>query len=64
MAIGQLKRRRAANAPEQYAITSIYQKFLEVGSVGHRAHTGRPSTSKSWGNIFVEDETVNRKTYL
>ena len=27
-----------------YAITSIYQKSIETGSVGDRAHTGRPST--------------------
>ena len=44
MVIRELQRRRTTNIPERHAITSIYQKFLEAGSVGDRAHTGRPST--------------------
>ena len=44
MVIGELQRRGTTNIPERYAITSIYQKFLETGSVGDRAHTGTPST--------------------
>ena len=39
----ELQRRGATNIPERHAITSIYQKFLEISSVGDRAHTRRPS---------------------
>ena len=44
MVIRELQRRGTTNIPERHAITSIYQKFLETGSVGDRAHTGRPPT--------------------
>ena len=44
MVIRELQRRGTTNIPERHAITSIYQKVLETGSVGDRAHTGRPST--------------------
>ena len=43
---------------------STYQKFLETGSVGDRAHTRKSPTSKSLVNTFVEDETVNHQNYL
>ena len=46
MIICGLQRRETTNIPERHAITSIYQKSLETGSVGDRAHTGRPSTIK------------------
>ena len=44
MIIRELQRRGTTNIPERYAIISIYQKFLETGSIGDLAHTGRPST--------------------
>ncbi|CAF1187092.1 unnamed protein product [Didymodactylos carnosus] len=44
MVIRELRRRGTTNIPERHTVTSIYQKFLETGSVGDRAHTGRPST--------------------
>ena len=44
MIIRELQRRATTNIPEGHAITSIYQKFFETGSVGDCAHTGRPST--------------------
>ncbi|CAF1240464.1 unnamed protein product [Didymodactylos carnosus] len=44
MVIRELRRRGTTNIPERRTVTSIYQKFLETGSVGDRAHTGRPST--------------------
>ena len=45
MVIRELQRRGTTNIPERRAITSIYQKFLETGSIGDRAHTGRSSTT-------------------
>ena len=44
MVIRELQRRGTTNILERHPIASIYQKFLETGSVGDRAHTGRPST--------------------
>ena len=44
MAIHQLQRRGTTNIRERHARTSMYQKFIETGSVGDRAHTRRPST--------------------
>ena len=46
MIICELQHRGTTNTSERYAITSIYQKFLETGSVGDCAHTRRPSTNK------------------
>ena len=53
MVIRELQRRGTTNIPERRAITSIYQKFLETGSVGDRAHTGRLSTIKSLVHAFL-----------
>ena len=50
--IRQLQRRGTTNILERYAITSIYQKFLETDSVGDRTHTGEPSTSNSLVHTF------------
>ena len=44
MVIRELQRRGTTNISERHAITSIYQNFLETGSVEDRAHTGRSST--------------------
>ncbi|CAF0957579.1 unnamed protein product [Didymodactylos carnosus] len=44
MVIRELRHRGTTNIPERHTVTSIYQKFLETGSVGDHAHTGRPST--------------------
>ena len=46
MVIRELQRRGTTNISERHAITSIYQKFLETGSVGDRAHTGRPTITE------------------
>ena len=43
MVICQLQRRGTTNISERHVITSIYQKFLEIGSVGDCTHTKRPS---------------------
>ena len=43
MVIRELQRRRTTNTPERYAITLIYQKFVETGSAGELAHAERPS---------------------
>ena len=64
MTTRQLQRRGTTNIPERYAITSIYHKFLETGSIGDRADTRRSSTNKSLVHTFVKDETVNRQNYL
>ena len=53
MVIRQLRLRETTNIPERHAITSIYQKFVETGSVRDRAHTGRPSESKSLVHTFL-----------
>lgn len=44
MVIRELQRRETADIPLRHAITAIYKKFLETGSVEDYAHTGRPST--------------------
>ena len=44
MVIRELRRRGTTNIPEKYTVTSIYQKFLETGSIENRAHTGKSST--------------------
>lgn len=44
MAIRELRRQGAAEIPERHTIISIYQRFLENGSVEDRARSGRPST--------------------
>ena len=44
MIVREQQRRGATNIAERHAVTSIYQKSLQVGSVGHRAHAGRPLT--------------------
>ena len=44
MVIHELQCQGTTNIPERHPITSICQKFLETGSLGDRAHTGRPST--------------------
>ena len=38
MVISELQGRETTNIPERHAITSIHQKFFEIGSVGDRAH--------------------------
>ena len=62
--ICELRRRGTANIPERRTVTSIYHKFVETGSFGHRAHAGRASTRKSLIHVFVEDETIYRQNYL
>ena len=42
MVICQLQRRGTTNISERHVITSIYQKFLEIGSVGDCTHTKGP----------------------
>jgi hypothetical protein len=42
--IREMQRQGDKNVPERHAITSIYEKFLETGSVEDRSRSGRPST--------------------
>ena len=63
MVICELQRQRTTNVPERHAITSIYQKFLETGSVGDRAHIGISSITTE-GKVqetqqILDNEPVN-----
>ena len=64
MVIREFQRRATTNIPERNAITSIYQKFLETGPIGDRAHTGKPSTIKEDKvqeiQQILDNEPVNR----
>jgi hypothetical protein len=42
--IREMQRQGSNEVPERHAITSIYQKFLETGTVEDRSRPGRPST--------------------
>lgn len=44
MVIRELQRRGTTRIPERHTITSIYQKFLETGSVEDLSRSGKPST--------------------
>jgi hypothetical protein len=44
MVIRELQRQGTTDIPVRQTITSIHQKFLEIGSVQDLVRTGRPST--------------------
>jgi transposase len=44
MVIRELQHQEAADIPTRHTVISIYQKFLETGSVQDCIRTGRPST--------------------
>jgi len=60
MVIRELRRQGAAEIPERHTITSIYQRFLENGSVEDRTRSGRPSTITE-DTINEVEEALNRE---
>ena len=57
----ELRRQEAAEVPQRHTITSIYQKFLETGSVeDRRIRSGRPSTITN-DRINEVEEALNRE---
>ena len=42
--IREMQRQGGKNVPERDAILSLYEKFLETGSVEDRSRSGKPST--------------------
>ena len=44
MVIRELTPKEQQIFQQRYSIPSTYQKFLETGSIGDHAHTGRSST--------------------
>jgi transposase len=60
MAIRKLRRQGAAEIPERHTSTSIYQRFLENGSVEDRTRSRRPSTITEY-TINEVEEALNRE---
>ncbi len=61
MVIRELRRQGAAEISERHTITSIYQRFLENGSVEDRTRSGRPSTITE-DTINEVEEALNRES--
>ena len=62
--ICELRRQEAAEVPDRHTITSIYQKFLETGSVEYRRiRFGRPSTITD-DRINEVEEALTRESQI
>ena len=60
MAIRELRRQGAAEIPKRDTITSMYQRFLENGSVEDHTRSERPSTITEY-TIHEVGEALNRE---
>jgi hypothetical protein len=60
--IREMQRQGSNEVPERHTITSIYQKFLETGTVEDRSRSGRPSTVTD--EVIEQVETILKEEPL